>query len=87
MSTAKGILSDGRDERLARGFRLTDDAGWCFVSTCDHVDGVGGGERDVLPALALPVDHDLHDLCPQGDVGGVDGHAGGRVVALLEVLT
>lgn len=57
------------------------------VPTGDVEDGVVGGERAVLPALPLPVDHDLHDLCPQGDVGGVDGHAGGGAVARLGVLT
>jgi len=47
-----------------------------LVSTCDKEDCVVSGEGAVLPALTLPVDHDLHDLCSQRDFGGVDGHAG-----------
>lgn len=57
-----------------------------FVSTCDIEDGVVSGEGAVLPALAFPVDHDLHDLRPQRDVGGVDGHTGGGAVTCLVVL-
>lgn len=56
------------------------------VSTCDVEDGVVSCEGAVLPALAFPVDHDLHDLCPQGDVAGVDGHPGGGAVTGLVVL-
>lgn len=58
-----------------------------FDSTCDVEDTVISGEGAVLPALTLPVHHDLHDLGPQGDVGGVDGHTGGGTVACLIILT
>lgn len=58
-----------------------------FDSTCDVEDTVVRGEGAVLPALTLPVDHDLHDLGAQGDVGGVDGHTGGGTVTRLIILT
>lgn len=58
-----------------------------FVPTCDVEDSVVGRKRAVLPALTLPVDHDLHDFSPQRDVGGIDGHTGGGAVARLRVLT
>lgn len=59
-----------------------------FYGPTGHVkDSVVGGEWAVLPALPLPVDHDLHHLCPQGEVSGVDGYAGGGAVARLRVLT
>lgn len=58
-----------------------------FVPTCDVEDSVVGRQWAVLPALTLPVDHDLHDLCPQWDVGGIDGHAGGGAITRLRVLT
>lgn len=50
-------------------------------------DSVVCAEWAVLPALPLPVDHDLHDLCPHGEVSGVDRYAGGGAVARLGVLT
>lgn len=58
-----------------------------FVPTCDVKHSIVGRQRAVLPALALPVDHDLHDFSPQWDVGGIDGHAGGGAVTRLRVLT
>lgn len=58
-----------------------------FDSTCDVEDTVVSGEGAVLPALTLPVDHDLHDLGAQRDVGGVDGHTGGGTVTRLIILT
>lgn len=57
-----------------------------FVSTCDVEDGVVSREGAVLPALTFLVDHNLHDLCPQRDVGGVDGQTGGGAVTCLVVL-
>lgn len=56
------------------------------VSTCDKEDSVVSAEGAVLPTLAFPVDHDFHDLCPQRDVGGIEGHTGGRAIACLIIL-
>lgn len=55
--------------------------------TCDIEDSVVRGQRAVLPALTLPVDHDLHDICSHRDFGGVEGHTGGGAVTRLKVLT
>lgn len=57
-----------------------------LVSTCDVEDSVVSGEGAVLPALTFPVNHDLHDLCPQRDISSVDGHTGGGAVTCLVVL-
>lgn len=57
-----------------------------LVSTCDVEDSVVSGEGAVLPALTFPVNHDLHDLCPQRDSSSVDGHTGGGAVTCLVVL-
>lgn len=56
------------------------------VSTCHVENRVVHSEGTVLAALPFPVHHDLHDFCPQRDVAGVDGHAGGGAVARLVVL-
>lgn len=58
-----------------------------LVPTCDVEDAVVGGEGAVLPALTLPVDHDLHHLSAHRDAAGVQGDAGGGAVTGLVVLT
>lgn len=57
-----------------------------FVSTCDVENRVVSTEGRVLPALTLPIDHDLHDLCPQRDAGGVQGQGRGGAIACLVIL-
>lgn len=87
MLTATGILSETRGERVVNSAG-SDLVLWMFcVSTCHVEHRVVHTEWTVLPALPFPVHHDLHDFCPQRDVGGVDGHTGGGAVACLVVLT
>lgn len=82
MLTATGILSESGRER-----EMNSEIFWFLsasvaetvrcVFTCHKENRVVHTEGTVLPALPFPVHHDLHDFCPQRDVGGVDGHAGG----------
>lgn len=87
MLTATGILSETRGEREVSSAGSDLVLTWFCASTCHVEHRVVHAEWTVLPALPFPVHHDLHDFCPQGDAGGVDGHTGGGAVARLVVLT
>lgn len=82
-------VRQGRNEFCPFGWNILNAVWICtfeFFSTCDIEDAVVGAEGAVLSALTFPVDHDLHDLCAQWDVGGVDGQTGGGTAARLKVL-